>query len=249
MVNKSSIRIKNTEKYQQCVNLRKKGFSYSEIQREVSVAKSTLQNWLTLAGLTFTKEHLEIQLNKRLSNKAVAVEASRITRIKKAEKEIEIFVQQYKKYLEDPMFVAGIMIYEAEGAKKGNSRFSNSDYRLVQLFVNFTEKYFLVNKAKNMNFRLYIHEARKNNLIEIKQFWSDKLQISKEDIKVSWKKNIIKHRRFNFDYKGQLSLTIIGIPLLTRKLLALSSIILSNNAGSSNGRTTAFGAVNSRFDS
>ena len=66
MINKSSIRKKNKGKFVECVRLRKEGLSYGEIRKIVPVAKSTLQNWLTFAGLTLTKEHLEIQLKKRV---------------------------------------------------------------------------------------------------------------------------------------------------------------------------------------
>lgn len=225
MYNKSSVRAKNTDKFKQCVELRKKGFSYSEIRELIPVAKSTLQNWLMLAGLTLTREHLQIQLKKRLEKRQAAVEASRITRINKIDVEICRFVQEYKKFLDDPFFVGGIMLYEAEGSKK-NCRFSNSDYRLIQMFIRFIEKYFLLNRMENMYFRVYIHENRNNDLEKIKGFWSKKLDVPLSKFFLSWKKNVVAHRRTNADYVGQMSVGVSGIPFLTRKLLFLSSIIL-----------------------
>lgn len=226
MVNKSSIRSSNKQRFKQCIKLRKQGLSYSEIRQKVPIAKSTLQNWLTLAGLTLTQEHLQIQLHKRLEKRQAAIEASRITRTKKADKEINAFVQEYKKFLNDPFFISGLMLYEAEGSKDGNCRFSNSDYRLIQMFVKFMEKYFLLNRKRNMHFRVYIHETRKDDLEKIMWFWSKKLDVSRDKFSLSWKKNIVTSRRTNVDYVGQLSVGVSGIPFLTRKLRFISSIII-----------------------
>lgn len=225
MVNKSSVRSSNKDKFRQCIRLRKQGLSYSEIRQAVPIAKSTLQNWLVLAGLTLTQEHLQIQLQKRLDKRHTATEASKITRAKKADQEIHRFVQKYKKFLNDPLFVAGIILYEAEGSKS-NCSLSNSDYRVIQMFVIFMERYFLLDRMKNMRFRMYIHEIRKSDLEKIRCFWSKKLNIHKESIALSWKKNVVTKRRENADYVGQLSVSISGVPYLTRKLQFFSSIIL-----------------------
>lgn len=225
MVNKSSIRLANKERFKLCVTLRKKGLSYSEIRKIVPVAKSTLQNWLVLAGLTLTQEHLQIQLQKRLEKRQAATAASRITRAKRADQEIHKFVQEYKKFLNDPFFIAGIMFYEAEGSKN-SCVLSNSDYRVIQMFVRFLEKYFSLDRTKNMRFRLYVHETRSNDLDKIKSFWSKKLGIPIDHFALSWKKNIVTHRRTNMDYVGQISVSMSGVPYLTRKLLFISSIIL-----------------------
>lgn len=225
MVNKSSIRFSNSDKFRKCIKLRRQGLSYGEIREVVPVAKSTLQNWLTLAGLTLTKEHLQIQLKKRLEKRQAATEASRITRSKKAEQEIHRCVQEFKEFLSDPFFVAGVILYEAEGSKN-QCVLSNSDYRVMQLFVRFLEKYFYLDRKKNMHFRVYIHETRSSDLDKIKGFWSKKIRIPVEYIALSWKKNIVTRRRANADYVGQLSVFVSGIPFLTRKLLFISSIIL-----------------------
>lgn len=225
VINKSSIRSRNIKKFRKCIELRKQGLSYSEIRELVPVAKSTLQNWLAFAGLTLTKEHLEIQLRKAVEKRAVATEASRLTRSRKKEEEIQKFILQHKKFLDNPFFICGITLYEAEGSKD-KVRFSNSDYRMLQVFINFLEKYFSLERDKNMKFRLYVHTTREEDLGKIKGFWSNKLAISFDDIPVSWKKNKVAYRRENPDYVGQMSVTVYGIPLFSRKLLAISDIIL-----------------------
>src|SRR3989338_4661128 len=225
MINKSSIRKKNKGKFVECVRLRKEGLSYGEIRKIVPVAKSTLQNWLTFAGLTLTKEHLEIQLKKRVEKIRAATEAAKFTRAKKFDEELESFLQRYKTFINDSFFVAGLMLYQAEGTKKNECRFSNSDYRLVQLFLNFLEKYFFLSRTEEVKYRLFVHESRKEDLGRIKNFWAMKLSVPVGYIDLTWKKNVVSKRRTNSNYVGQLQVIVRGIPSLTRKILALSVII------------------------
>lgn len=226
MINKCTVRDNNKVNFERCLQLRRQGLSYSEIRRVIPVAKSTLQNWLTLGGLTLTKEHLELQLRKRIEKRQAATEASRITRNHKKEKELLDTMKAFEKYFVDPFFVAGIMLYEAEGSKGEECRFSNSDNRLIRIFVHFMIKYFLIDKQKDVKFSLFIHETRAADLQRIKIFWSKKLAVPEGLFKIYWKRNEVTKRRINPDYVGQIQLRFTGISYLSRKLLAISDIIL-----------------------
>jgi hypothetical protein len=226
VINKSSVRHLNKERYIACIKLRKAGLSYSEIRREIPVAKSTLQNWLTLAGLTLTKEHLEIQMRKRIESRGAATEASRITRAQKSENEIDKLILKTRKAFNNPLFITGIVLYEAEGSKFGQCKFSNSDYRLIKTFVMFLEKFFDIDRMQNLTFSLFIHISRKDDLSRIRSFWSRQLQIPNKKLKICWKRNKVTHRRKNLDYVGQMLVSVIGIRFFSRKLLAISDIIL-----------------------
>lgn len=227
MINKSSVRRKSASIFREVIKLRKLGHSYSEIGKKTGVAKSTINNWLTLAGLTLSKEHLQIQAKKRVENHVIATLASKITRAKRKDEEIQSFIQKVKKYLNDPFFIAGIMLYEAEGSKGNNNGFSNSDFRLISVFIKFLEKYLSLDKKVNMSFRVYVHEIRKNDLLKIKNFWAKKLSIGKDIIRVSWKHNQVTERRLNKDYVGQLNVHVENVKHFTGKLLAISDIILT----------------------
>lgn len=218
--------MKNKEKFKKCIVLRKQGLSYSEIRKIVPVAKSTLQNWLTFAGLTLTKEHLEIQTKKRLEKQESATLASQITRGKKKDYEIQNFIMNTKDFLSDPLFVGGVLLYEAEGAKGNACRFSNSDYRVILAFINFLKRYLNLN-ISNINLRLYIHENRRSDLKRIINYWSKQLGVSYNKFRISWKHNVVTKRRFNSNYVGQIEVRVVKSPYLSRKLLALSDIILS----------------------
>jgi hypothetical protein len=226
MITKGSVRRKSAEVFKKVIELRKKEYSYAEIRKETGIAKSTINNWLTLAGLTLSKEHLQIQAKKRVENHIVATEASKITRERRKESEIQGFIMENKKNLNDPFFVAGIMLYEAEGSKSTDCKFSNSDHRLITTFVRFIEKYTLLTRSKNMTFELYIHESRAVDLDRIKRFWSAKIGIPVERIRVYWKRNRVIGRKENMDYVGQIMVRVHGEKIFGSKLLAISDIIL-----------------------
>jgi hypothetical protein len=227
MVTRSSIRRKGREVFQKVIELRKKGFSYTEIKKETGIAKSTINNWLAFTGLTLSKEHLLIQNKKRIENHILGTLASKITRAKRKDEDINQFVQKHKLNLDDPLFIAGIMLYEAEGSKGENNGFSNSDFRLLAVFIKFVEKYFDIDRNIDIAYRLYIHEVRINDQERIVRFWSKKLNIKPEKIRISWKHNVVAKKRMNLDYVGQLNIHILNNTHFTSKLLALSDIILT----------------------
>lgn len=233
MVNKSSVRRSNEARFRRCIDLRKLGYSYSEIRRSVSVSKSTLQNWLTLAGLTLTEDHLLIQSRKRRENwKGVGIEASRQVRIVRNKEKVEDFVRHAQKWYREPLFLLGVMAYEAEGSKtKGTCKFSNSDYRMIILFVSFVEKYFEMDKEINLKYRLFVHESRSGDLERIRNYWSSKLGIPLSKISLTWKRNKVVRIRRNKDYFGQMVASVVGVRLITRKILAVSDIIMRQYCG------------------
>lgn len=225
VVNKGSVRRKSKEIFQKVIALRKQGHSYSEIIKETGVAKSTINCWITFAGLNLSQEHLQIQARKRLENHAIATEAAKITKKIHRENDIQKFVQSMKKYFDDPLFVAAVMLYEAEGAKTMANGFSNSDYKVVVAYLNFLKKYLLV-EENDITYRLYVHEVRKEDLPRITRFWAKKLSVRPEDFRISWKHNIVSKKRVNLDYVGQAEIRIIGQTHFIGKISAISDIIL-----------------------
>ena len=119
------------------------------------------------------------------------------------------------------------MLYEAEGTKSYSNGFSNSDFRLINLYIKFLEKYFRLSKKENMSFRLYIHEIRKSDLERIKRFWSKKLIIDVNKFAISWKHNIVAKQQENLDYVGQLSVNVRKMSHFISKMVTLSDIILT----------------------
>lgn len=230
MLPKHSPRRKSKELFQKVITLRKLGHSYSEIIKQTNLAKSTINNWLTYSGLTLSKEHLQIQNVKRVQNHVLGTEASKITRGKRKDADIQHFLSKNRCNFKDPLFISGIMLYEAEGSKGESNGFSNSDFRLIRLYLKFLEKYVETDKNKNLTFRLYIHESRNKDLARIINFWSRKIGIDKKSIRISWKHNTVSKRRINTDYVGQFEVRVKGISHFTSKILTTSDIILTEHS-------------------
>jgi transcriptional regulator with XRE-family HTH domain len=229
MVTRGSVRRKSKETFQKVIKLRKRGLSYTEIKKETGIAKSTINNWLSFAGLTLSKEHLEIQNKKRVENHILGTIASKVTRVKRKTEDIDNFIQKHRSNLNDPLFNYCIALFEAEGSKSTDCKFSNSDYKLIKIFVLFSERYLQLDRIKNINYSLYIHETRRFDLEKILYFWANKLRVRKDKIRVYWKKNKVTHRKENQDYTGQMNLRIKGEKVLGSKLLAISDIILKKS--------------------
>jgi hypothetical protein len=227
MITKGSVRRKSAEVFKKVIELRKKEYSYTEIRKETGIAKSTINNWLTLAGLVLSKEHLRIQAKKRVENHVIGTEASKITRSRRKDEDIQDFIQKNKVNFSDPFFVAGIMLYEAEGTKGVTNGFSNSDFRVINTYIKFVEKYFDLDRNRDLDLRLYIHEVRSGDLDRIKNFWAKKLLVDRHIFHISWKHNIVSQKQENLDYVGQLNVRVRGIKHFTGKILTISDIILS----------------------
>lgn len=226
MKTKGSVRRKSNEVFKEVIRLRKLGHSYTEIKNKTGISKSTINNWIGLVGLNLGKEHFQIQERKRIENHVLGTIASQVTRKKRKDEDIYNFIQKMKSYFDDPFFVAGIMLYEAEGSKETTCKFSNSDYRLILYFVIFIEKYIGLSKNSNLTFELFIHRIRESDLNKIIGYWIKVLNISRSSIRVYWKNNVVKKKRFNPDYNGQILVVVKGERILGSKLLAISDIIL-----------------------
>ena len=230
MVNIGSIRKVNQENYKKVIQLRKDGLSYSEIRRVVPLAKSTLHGWLSLAGLTLTIEHFNIKNRKRIENWKLGSMAARSVRSLRNKQKMEDFLKEIRPQIDESLLIAGTIAYESEGSKGDTCTFSNSDPRLVQLFIKYIKLYFNIENS-DIRYRAYIHDSRSQDLTRIAKTWSEKLNISPEIIAISWKHNQVTHRKQNQDYIGQMSVSIRRSSLLVKKLSALSGIIMSEQYG------------------
>ncbi len=129
--------IKKREK-EKAIELRKKGFSYSEILEEVPVAKSTLSLWLREIGLT-KRQKQRLTEKKLLSMKrgADAVRKKRIEKSNKIKKDARSNISNISK---KELWLIGIMLYWAEGSKEKSYRVGeriqlmNTDKRILCIF-------------------------------------------------------------------------------------------------------------------
>ncbi len=153
------------------VALRKKGCSYNEILQRVPVARSTLSLWLRDVPLSEEERRL---LKHRTSEGALkgrlkAAAAHRSDREERDRKMFEEMRTKYASHKSDPFFVAGIILYWAEGAKRSGGAFffMNSDENAHILMLDWLEKYFEIPRG-DIGIRLY---ARRPVAHERKEEW------------------------------------------------------------------------------
>ncbi len=85
--------------------------------------------------------------------------------------------KEFNKFLSNPLFVAGIILYWGEGDRKmsnGLVRLGNTDWRVIALFIEFLEKIAKVSKDKiRLALILYPDLLEK----DCKKFWSQQCKI------------------------------------------------------------------------
>lgn len=158
------------------LNLRKKGYSYNEILKQVDVSKDTISRWCR--NVKLTKSQLLRLYKKKYSGglrgciigaKKKQREREELTRrlIEKGRREMGRISKRDK-------FIAGVAMYFAEGSKTYHVSFSNSDARAIKFMMSWLRDTCKIPKTK---FRgaLYLHD----NLDEIKakKFWSNLTRI------------------------------------------------------------------------
>lgn len=166
---------RNLLHYQRALFLRKKkGYSYNEIREEIPVPKSTLSNWLSEIELTKKQQH-RIHKNwldkvRKHNKKHNLGEWNR----KKRQKEITAIRVQAKKEVNtmtpDQLFIAGIMLYWAEGAKGGKDvQISNADPLFILFIMHWFRKSLCISEDQ---FKASIHYHEGQNEDEINKYWS-----------------------------------------------------------------------------
>ncbi len=204
--------------------LRQSGKSYGEIVKELRIAKSTISYWFNGPVDEETKK----------TNRFKNIEASkaRLLEFRKTRNQelaqsydnsIKEAAVEFEKYRNEPLFIAGLMLYAGEGDKttRCHIRISNTNWKLHEIFIKFLAKYLDFTRGK-VALQLLCYPD--NNLEEVKDYWSNKLQISKSRFH---KVQIIKgksKKRLQFG----VGMTIINNTRAKYKLLEWISLLENN---------------------
>lgn len=134
------------------LRLRKRGLSYHAINRKLGVPKSTLSDWFSelpwsaalrrdLTKRAFLKVYPQLRAMAR-------AQSLRWERWRRAAREDA--VHSFPKFRSDPLFIAGVMLYWAEGDRMLYSpvRVSNTDPDILRILVTFFKEKCKVPKEK-----------------------------------------------------------------------------------------------------
>jgi hypothetical protein len=168
--------------------LRSQGHSLNQIASVLNLPKSTLSLWIR--DVPLTDEQKQFLRNKNpifnpelrgpgggKSLKSYYGEIRKKNRKKGQELVKEKIANQ------DIDFIAGIMLYWAEGYRSNNKnvvKFTNTQAEMVRFFLNFLRKYFNV-KNPDIKVSIYYHEGEKT-ITEIQDYWLNYLSLTHENL-------------------------------------------------------------------
>ncbi|MDO8495831.1 MAG: helix-turn-helix domain-containing protein [bacterium] len=130
---------------EKAIQLRRQGMSYKKIRAEIGVPIATLSDW-------FKRESWSFDIKNRLASDASLANPRKLELMVRATKQKwqkihqqwkEEAIKEFPKLKNNPLFMAGLMLYWGEGDKKlenGQVSVSNSDPHLIRLFYLFLTK-------------------------------------------------------------------------------------------------------------
>lgn len=150
---------------------RTEGASIKDIARRVGVSVSSVSLWVRDIELT-PEQHAALAMRNVAHNRQMSG-----TWKQAASRRLERIAYQEQGRAEargaDPLYVAGCMLFWAEGGKHRNSlRFTNSDPEMIRFFAKFLRSSFDVeNEAFRLTCNLFADHVERQR--EIERFWLD----------------------------------------------------------------------------
>ncbi len=177
------------------IELRKRGYSYNQIKKELGLSKSTLSGWLADYPLS------EKRINELRANNPRRIEKYIATMRTKREVKFSIGLQKAKKDIgkitQRELFIAGFFLYWAEGGKtKRNSLIlTNTDPSMLKVHLRWLE-ILGVSKEK---LKIKLHLYKDMDMYKEISFWSKELGIEKSKFNKTWMKD---SKMSNLTYKN-----------------------------------------------
>jgi transcriptional regulator with XRE-family HTH domain len=168
----------NTELKEQAKQLRLQGMSIKKIAKQLSIAKSTASLWTR--GINLTPEQVK-GLAKREITDEQAIAHGNIFRNRRLAAQD---VGRERVYKEDPLYLAGCMLYWGEGNKSKNAiTLANAEPAMLILFRKFLTKFF---KIKNEDITITLNcYTDYHSFDEIKNYWLGKLKLPESCLRKS----------------------------------------------------------------
>ena len=157
--------LSRSEKSELGKDLRHLGLSYGEIMELIPVKKSTLATWCR--DVRLTTGQIEAIRQRRAQEPGIPRDTQRKRRLEiediRAEAEAMVPV-----LINDPFWLAGVVLYWAEGAKTRNDlRLANTDPRALRLFIDWVRKF--LDPDAGFSLQLHLHEG--NDDSDAQAFW------------------------------------------------------------------------------
>ena len=209
---------------EKAIKLRKRGFSYSEILKEIPVAKSTLSLWLRNVGLA--KEQKQRLTERRLDAALRGAKVKKNQRLAITKEIKEKAKGEIGKLSKRELWLIGTALYWAEGSKQKDHnvsqvvKFSNSDPIMIKVFLRWLQDVCKIPKSE-ISFRIALHKNTKNRLNKVQKYWANITSFSTSNFqKIDWKKHQVNTKRRNIGekYFGLLNVYVRNSTNLNRKI-------------------------------
>jgi hypothetical protein len=162
----------------QAIQLRSEGLSIREIEKLLSIPRSTLSGWLKSVELTELQK-ARLQQNADLALIKARVKASdwhrsqKKLRLKKAEEQATVVLEEI--VIDDNIIeLALAMLYLGEGAKKNTTAIGNSNPLILKFFITILIKKYGVSVDK---IKCDLHIRADQNTKELIDYWSHELNL------------------------------------------------------------------------
>ena len=210
----------------------KERLGYGEIAKRLNVPKSTLSYWLK--DLPLSPERVTELRRQAWSRGEASREQFRQTmRAKRATKEkllYQTIQKQFKKVSRQSYFVAGLMLYLAEGEKKSREAISlaNTDPAIISFFIRWCQE-FLAVPIEKMHAQLHLYETM--DITRERTFWISQTGLKRSQL---YKDQVRPLRPGSFTYSegfrhGTCQLRMYGVKEKTRLMLSIKAFLDTYN--------------------
>ena len=216
--------IKFVKEHEAAIKLRKHGFSIAEIEKKLSINRSTLSPWIKDIKLGTKQKrrllkHWRIGLFRARQKAVKWHHAEKTKRIAHAKLEAIQVLKNLNLHDKNILELALAFLYLGEGFKSNDETgIGNSDPLILKVFLKILQKNYSFDIDK-IRCELYLRADQDGR--KMKRYWSRELHIPVANFRhVSFDKRTIGSKTFK-DYKGVCSLRCSNVAI-QRKLLTIS---------------------------
>lgn len=205
------------------IELRKAGLSYREIRERVPVAKATLSLWLREVGLS-TPQKQRLTAKKLAAGRrgAEKIHRERLERVARTVAETEAEARE-RILSGDMLWLIGTVLNWGEGAKPKPWRASekvsltNMDPQVILVAREWLRSYCAIS-GLDLWYEIFIHESA--DIGQAVAFWSGRLGISQEEIRIRLKRHKpTKRKNVAAHYYGTMRVTARQSTLLNHRIV------------------------------
>lgn len=158
---------------QKAVQLRQKGYSYSQIKEKLGISKSTLSGWLCDMPLSEERiKELRDFSPQRIERYRNTMKGKKDLRLKEVYEKVSRDIGKFSKR---EIFLLGLFLYWGEGTKAANSstQLTNTNPAMLKFFIKWLELLGVDRKDLRIKLHLYSDMNIKDGIA----FWSKELKI------------------------------------------------------------------------